>query len=290
MSGVAVGRCVRSRLRQTDGRRGLGSDSGTELLLGVPEAGRKDGPCDSSLRAFTGDSDVGSQVQCHPVPTQHLSPCLQAHRIALELAVLPSVESVCLYGSVARGDNTEGSDVDLLVLENDAGIGAARIYELLEPRLQRRLQVRCFDEQRLRDLAEAGALYFVHLQQDAWVLYDRNGVLMSVLSTTTDPQKGVRTTLATARRDAARYRDLSPFAGNHLSVLSHLYAIGRATVMAALVARGEVEFQKDRAFARFGQIYPDRADDVRTLSCLRAFYDLNTGRGSTGLPFLGHKC
>lgn len=61
------------------------------------------------------------------------TPTLQdARSIARTLvATFPGIDAICLYGSVARGDATEWSDIDLLVTGSDGKLTPERLRKVL---------------------------------------------------------------------------------------------------------------------------------------------------------------
>jgi predicted nucleotidyltransferase len=61
---------------------------------------------------------------------------VDVERAAGQLAAeIPAVEAVCLFGSVARGDERAASDIDLLVLGRDQDLKARALSDALSGRL-----------------------------------------------------------------------------------------------------------------------------------------------------------
>lgn len=100
--------------------------------------------------------------------------------------------SVVLFGSVARGEATPGSDIDLLIVGEEFPSGRfarlrllAAVDEKFEPELAR-LRARGLQPRLARLLktrAEAGQVspLYLDLVEDARLLYDRDGFFQSVL-------------------------------------------------------------------------------------------------------------
>jgi len=90
------------------------------------------------------------------------------------LAVLRTrrdVRLAALFGSVARGEEGEGSDVDLLVaFDGDAGLRSAELGLRLGETLRRPVQVVTLDQ------AEAAPLLLADALRDGRVLLDRDGL------------------------------------------------------------------------------------------------------------------
>jgi predicted nucleotidyltransferase len=86
------------------------------------------------------------------------------------LRTLPTPVSAVLYGSVARGDDRDGSDIDLLVrLRRDGFSGRAVVREALEAATGRAVQLVGFAE------AEGSPLLLADVLRDGRVLVDRDG-------------------------------------------------------------------------------------------------------------------
>lgn len=79
-------------------------------------------------------------------------------------------EAVMLFGSVARGDAGEGSDVDVLAI-------AARSRSA---RTIGRISLTLYTEHHLRVLAHKGSLFVCHLRAEGRVLQDRDGAFQRI--------------------------------------------------------------------------------------------------------------
>ncbi|MFN4181000.1 MAG: nucleotidyltransferase domain-containing protein [Armatimonadota bacterium] len=100
--------------------------------------------------------------------------------------------SVALFGSVARGEATETSDIDLFIVCRQLPKGIFRRYELLEP-IRERLypeMKRLWEQSIYSNFAElafteeeARQLRWIYLDmtEDAVILFDRDGFLESIL-------------------------------------------------------------------------------------------------------------
>lgn len=103
-----------------------------------------------------------------------------------------NLTSVVLYGSVARGEASPGSDIDLLIICRELPEGIFRRYEVLEPvrtRIQPELgalwEQGCYSDfsEILKTDAEAQHTIppYLDMTEDALLLYDRGGFFASVL-------------------------------------------------------------------------------------------------------------
>lgn len=87
----------------------------TQSVISAYESGRRE-PAFSTLARMLRAADVEMNVTLEPVPRSRLRRAVDTHRDEL-VASLASLGATNprLFGSVARGDDTESSDVDLLV-------------------------------------------------------------------------------------------------------------------------------------------------------------------------------
>jgi predicted nucleotidyltransferase len=93
-------------------------------------------------------------------------PLLQ--RLVRELRTLPDVRLAVLFGSTARGDEHEGSDLDILVRFAEPTLRArSRLLGRLEQAVQRKIQI--------VSLEDANALLLADVLRDGRVLVDRDG-------------------------------------------------------------------------------------------------------------------
>lgn len=210
----------------------------------------------------------------------------RAVRIARSLATLPAVEGVCLFGSVARGQVNEWSDIDILVVGSDAGLVPSALLnklpaDLKEDRVTLLYYLRC----ELRDLFAARWSFSEHLRREGEVLYDRTGFLTSLLRRERNTPAATKEELNARLDQLNAYNDLRVFKGNFLFVLGHLYTVGKAVTMLALAAEDAPEFNREAAFLKLAERHPELASDVNTVAQLRPFYRLVTRRGAEPLPF-----
>jgi len=210
----------------------------------------------------------------------------QARSIAKRLQDIDGVDGVCLFGSLARGEPDEWSDIDLLVVAREEELRPTTLLAALpEPLKRERLSFVCYSSEELLDLFKAGSSFIDHLRHEGKVLFDRSGVLRHVLSGPFEPQAGVREELEAELRRLDAYDDLALFKGNLLFCLAQLYAIGKAIVILGVIAGGRREYARDRAFESFRELHPSLRRDVATVEALRPFYRLVTRRRSESLPF-----
>jgi predicted nucleotidyltransferase len=79
-------------------------------------------------------------------------------------------DAVMLFGSVARGDARDGSDVDVLAIAPRSRMVSATGH----------VSLTVYTEQHLRALARKGSLFVCHLRAEGKILKDRDGVFQRV--------------------------------------------------------------------------------------------------------------
>lgn len=202
----------------------------------------------------------------------------------------PQVSGVCLFGSVARGDDDALSDIDLFVVGKDPKLTPSKIRRRLklhsdEPKISIVYHTPTTFERYVR----TGSRFLVHLQLEGEVLYDESGMLGAI-----QEQPPLSTPIDAEIEGQLKRLDLfdqpKRFNGNFLFPLTHVFAAGKAIVMAILADEGIYEFNRDAAFDAFARRFPDSRGDVETLRALGPFAAL-VGKGiEVPLPFSYHHC
>jgi predicted nucleotidyltransferase len=210
-----------------------------------------------------------------------------AEQAAHVYAALPTVDGICLFGSVARGDAHAASDIDLLVLGTNPEFSPAVLLRMLSADQQRnKWSLLYFQLDDLRRLLATASPFALHLRREGQILYDRHGILAALLSdadsdTDVDTRKELEIRLSKLRV----YGDLRIFRSNFLFPLSHLYSIGKSVVMLALAAEGTPEYNREAAFTTFASRHPERESDVNAIAALLPFYLLASRGIRKQLPF-----
>ena len=79
--------------------------------------------------------------------------------------------NLLIYGSVARGDSTKFSDIDLLTVGND--ISRKIIID--------KTNVSYYNISKFKEMASMGSLFIFHLNQEAKILYDDGDILSNII-------------------------------------------------------------------------------------------------------------
>ena len=119
----------------------------------------------------------------------------QPLRAELRGKLVGRYDGLLLYGSWARGDAEDGSDLDTLVLN----------FRGLRPDRAGRVSVADYSEAELRDVSET--LFGYHLVRDGVILFDRAGQLSTILESIMPPAPG---TVKERVRSLTPVLDVSP--------------------------------------------------------------------------------
>lgn len=210
-----------------------------------------------------------------------------ANLIAAALAARSrAVEAVCVYGSVARGDATTGSDIDLLVVGDGAEL-SSRLLRTLVPTEFHHLRpaLTFYTKGELEVLLSSRVSFAAHLANEGQILFDRDGVLKRMFVAHSAKPLAVEEELEYHLRRLRSFEDTSQFNGNFLFCLAQLYVIGKAVIMLILAGAGRPEYNKDRAFKVMTRTRPELRADLQRVAELKPFYLQVTGRVKAPFPF-----
>jgi predicted nucleotidyltransferase len=202
----------------------------------------------------------------------------------------PQITGVCLFGSVARGDAGPDSDLDLLVVGDDPKLTPSSIRRCL--RLQDvtpKVSIVYHTPATLDRYVETGSRFLLHVQLEGEVLYDKGGLLRD-LQRLPPVSAPVQAEVEGQLRRLSLYDDTDRYNGNFLFPISHIYAIGKAIVMAILAENKIFEFNRDRAFEAFSTRFPESIGDVEIVTRLSPFYRVVSKGIDADLPFSYHNC
>lgn len=208
-----------------------------------------------------------------------------ARRIAEALAVNSRVEAVCLYGSVARGEGTPESDLDMLVTGTELSTSSRHLRAQLPRELDiPRLSLSYYPIADLGKLLKRRPSFAAHVAGEGQILFDRHGFLRDMLD---DARNGPRFSSAEMDLELERLKsleDVRQFNGYFVFCFAQLYAIGKAVVMLILARDGHPQYGRDAAFAALRSRYPERMPQIRAVEELKPFYDVVVRGHDRSLP------
>lgn len=252
----------------------------------VPNGTRLSEPCASAGRRLPSGHLVS--VACVEGTTDRR--CAQrlrqvAGQAADVLGAAHDILSVCLIGSVARGDAGPDSDIDLLVV-TERKLRRSDLLMRLPPSAQDpRLSLISYSREDLTMEATSGSLFLHHVRLEGVTMHDRHRTLCDVLDIAAARAPNVSAEFDRQLRRLRLYREPERLNGEHLFALAHLYAIGKAVAIARCVALDEPVFRRSEALKAVADHHPDLADDVAAIVELEPFYDLTRDRVRGPLPF-----
>jgi predicted nucleotidyltransferase len=121
------------------------------------------------------------------------------HMLTAALRTEPNVALAALYGSAARGDDHDRSDIDLLVAFRNDAPGAV---SALAPRLERALECQV-DVARLSRVRDEAPLLLLQALDEGRVLVDRDGAWPQMLGARRATARAAQRQMAVNRRAAA---------------------------------------------------------------------------------------
>ena len=140
--------------------------------------------------------------------SEHRGPTVQDAKNLVRTLVkaFPRIDAVLLCGSVARGDADNWSDIDLVFIDSDPKLTAARLRKALPDRYER-VSLIFYPTSRFRKLYKEHALFIAHLQKEGVALYDSMKLLMTTLSRPFTPKVDFVAEVKAYRARLAPYTD-----------------------------------------------------------------------------------
>ena len=207
-----------------------------------------------------------------------------AVNVAEHLERLPAVEGVCLFGSVARGSDSEASDLDILVLGSSADTTLRDVRGALPEELRGgRVALSYHTPETLAAHLRRWSRFGAHLQREGRILFDRHGHLAGILAES--PAVSTRAEILAQYRHLQNFEDLERFGDRFLFVLARLHRIGRSVIFALLAEEGVLTFDREEAFEAYATRHPEQAGAVELVARLRPFAELVRLERPRPLPF-----
>ncbi len=192
------------------------------------------------------------------------------------------VAAVVLFGSVARGDCDEQSDLDVLVVVED-GEGRQAVLAAFRQQSREDHPPLVMTVAALLQEAVDRPSFVAHLLDEGILLCSKPswGRVRSSLSDRAFDRD------ALGREVRNRAKHLEPllragrFRNSPVTALSHLYGIARSLAILRLLQEGIHEYSWQRAFDRYAELRPELGPDLQSLKDLRPYYEYARARGRT---------
>lgn len=188
-------------------------------------------------------------------------------------------DGVLLFGSVARGEAGERSDVDLIAVHHGA------VPDDILGELSPRISVGFYTPQRLAELPARCPLFANHLAREGVVFHDRSGSLSDVLRQVSpiDAASADRLAALTERRLADVLGDPSFGPADRLSA-AELYALSKQSALLESARAGLYEFNRHRAMRWLGEATPQLSADIENVAALEGAWLSNRRTPSPSAP------
>lgn len=201
-----------------------------------------------------------------------------AQTTAHALAGLDAVVGLIAFGSVARSETTQSSDVDLLAICRESDDleptrAVARAVLSSQPVSAISLEVHSIDGLE-RELLERPS-FGTHLR-DEGVMLKRSAEFARLDRTISsfDPSPlDLASEMADRLNEMKGLTDPNRMNGRYVVGLARIYSLARALVIADLVRRGEKTYDWHELFKRYADIYPDLEGRLSVIESLRPYYD-----------------
>src|SRR5579884_3517315 len=155
-----------------------------------------------------------------------------AEDAAADLSKVAWIEGACLFGSVARDDHDDTSDIDILVLGTESGRTPGEVRRQLRVDLRERVSISYYTAASLAVYLERWSRFAVHLRTEGEVLFDHSGRLRALLDQPRPLSTEFELRVQVEHLEALDH--VERFGGLFLIPLARLYGIGRTVVFALL--------------------------------------------------------
>jgi len=208
----------------------------------------------------------------------------RADSLSARWATVEGVAGVCIYGSVARGDASETSDIDIIVLSSNPELTSEELVSDSHEAELEDVSVRVYTDEDLVMHLTNSPIFAAHLRLEGVIAFDREMQLHSILQR--DYPISVSDELNWQRKNLELYVHSERFGRALLFPLARLYSIGRATVFSRLCEQGVLEFDAPRAFATLQRVRPEWRQAIDTVGELRPFFQsVRSDVSSSEWPF-----
>lgn len=202
------------------------------------------------------------------------------------------MRSIILFGSEARNDSTDTSDIDLLLISHGE-VKRRDVEQIIPTSLLpkgRKLGLSIYSEEQLISAYEEGSLFMMHLLKEGKVLYD-DGFYEQLLLTPFNPsERKMRLKLKMLKQRLEIAEDLQKFNNLFIVVLGDFFSISKNLAYVLLAMNGHFIFNKKKAFLRLAETYPEYEEGIRKLQSLEPFF-LRKAKGIVKpLPFSPKNC
>lgn len=175
-----------------------------------------------------------------------------------------SVESICVFGSAARGTTDELSDRDILIITSEP----CRRRELTKKWVSVGWSVAAYHPNRLRAMVRKGSLFVQHIKREGIIISDNGGWLEKLLKKAT-PKQSYEADFLLANNMLKPLERLAIGYWSQLMAADLAFVYVRNAGIYALAERGVYEFGYDRILRGLAGVVGLTDADVMILQRLR---------------------
>lgn len=186
--------------------------------------------------------------------------------------------ALILYGSAARGDNNEDSDIDLLIVTSESKISSVKFHGM---------EMQAYSETYLLSLARSGNLFAIHLAWEGRPCVD-NINFFPRLKSNIKIKRSYAREIAHASALGFYLLDHSVTYSNNVLINKRIAWCARTIMIAKLVERGVIAFSPQELLKHYPETYSSRLVGLRRSASERRsrFRDLKSFLEHHGTPFL----
>lgn len=196
------------------------------------------------------------------------------------------VRTVILFGSTARGDTTNRSDIDLLLITQQRSNKRA-IKRLIPQSLMpsKKLCLSVYSAEQIHSAYVNGSLFMTHLIKEGKILYD-DGFFKELCSNPfTISSSRMKLSLKIFEQRLETANNIEMYNKHFIRLYSDFYSMAKGIAFMILANNGQYVFNRKEAFDLLSNKYPDYKQTIKKLQALEPFF-IKTHRGvSERLPF-----
>jgi len=169
--------------------------------------------------------------------------------VVRKVSRVTKVHSIVFFGSTARGDVNESSDIDLLLICGNAAEARRVIYHL-----NHRFEVSIYSPEELASMAKLGLPLTHHLAREGLMLNDDGSYKTAIQNLKDTNMDTLKTVSSDVHKAIKVYSTLSEF---NLPYLTHIFGPLLNLIETYLCTQKIFIFNKEEAIKKFIELHPE---------------------------------